>query len=233
MTPAAPAQERVIAVWDAIDASFDGYLDELEELCRFRSRREEPDGMLATKEWIERRLRALGASIEVVESARAYPYLLARVGTGERSLLNFNHYDVEVEPPGPDEAWTTPPYEPARRDGRMFARGIADDKAALLSRIHVVDAFVKAGVELPVEVRFLIEGSAHSAPRPSRRWSTASRTSSAPTVPSGRTPGATSTEGRCSSWGRRGSSTSSSGAGRSTATSARRTRSCSRRRPRA
>lgn len=158
MTPAAPAQERVIAVWDAIDASFDGYLDELEELCRFRSRREEPDGMLATKEWIERRLRALGASIEVVESACAYPYLLARVGTGERSLLNFNHYDVEVEPPGPDEAWTTPPYEPARRDGRMFARGIADDKAALLSRIHVVDAFVKAGVELPVEVRFLIEG---------------------------------------------------------------------------
>jgi len=158
VTPAATPQERVDAVWEAIDASFDGYLDELEELCRFRSRREEPDGMLATKEWIERRLRALGASVEVVESARAYPYLLARVGTGERSLLNFNHYDVEVEPPGPDEAWTTPPYEPARRDGRMFARGIADDKAALLSRIHVVDAFAKAGVELPVEVRFLVEG---------------------------------------------------------------------------
>jgi len=145
-------------VWAAIDEAFDDYLIELEDLCRFRSRREESDEMLATAAWIEDRLKRIGASVDVVPSERAYPYLLGRVGEGARSLLNFNHYDVEVEPPGPDEAWTVPPFQPDRRDGRMFARGIADDKAALLSRVHAVDAFQRAGIPVPVEVRFLFEG---------------------------------------------------------------------------
>lgn len=154
----AAQEQQLTAVWAAIDDSFERYLVELEDFCRLRSRREEHDAMLATKEWVRRRLDVLGATVREVPSERAYPYLLGSVGAGPRSLLNFNHYDVEVEPPGPDEAWTTPPFEPARRNGRMYARGIADDKAALLSRVHVVDAFAAAGIELPVEVRFLFEG---------------------------------------------------------------------------
>ncbi|MGI8709506.1 MAG: M20/M25/M40 family metallo-hydrolase [Acidimicrobiales bacterium] len=145
-------------VWAAIDERFERYVEQLTELCRLRSRREEPEGMLATADYLERLLDTLGADVQAVEVGGAYPYLLADIGTGPKTLLNFNHYDVEVEPPGPDELWTTPPYEPSIRDGKFFARGVADDKAALLSRIHACDAFKDAGLEVPVRVKFLLEG---------------------------------------------------------------------------
>jgi acetylornithine deacetylase/succinyl-diaminopimelate desuccinylase-like protein len=142
------------------------WIEELVEFCRFRSKRDEPEAMRATADGIEARLRRLGASVERVELDGAYPYVLgempATVSRPEASpaptLLHFNHYDVEVEPPGPDEDWTTPPFEPTIRDGRFYARGVADDKAALLSRIHATELLLESGLGLPARIRFLFEG---------------------------------------------------------------------------
>lgn len=140
------------------------WIEELIDLCRFRSKRDDQEGMLATADWIEARLKRLGVTVERVEIAGAYPYVLGEiaattsVAAGTPTLLHFNHYDVEVEPPGPDEDWTTSPFEPSIRDGRLFARGVADDKAALLSRIHATELLLESGLGLPTRVRFLFEG---------------------------------------------------------------------------
>lgn len=140
------------------------WIQELIELCRFRSKRDDQDGMLATADWIEARLRRLGATVERIDIPGAYPYVLGEIEATTSAaetaptLLHFNHYDVEVEPPGPDEDWTTPPFEPTMRDGRLFARGVADDKAALLSRIHATELLLESGLGLPTRVRFLFEG---------------------------------------------------------------------------
>ena len=160
-TPTPPSEGAVAALLDAADGLAEAWLADLVDLCRLRSRREEPDGMLATADWVTSRLERLGATVERVELDGAYPYVLGDLAADRDDapvLLNFNHYDVEVEPPGPDEAWTTPPFEPTVRDGRLYARGVADDKAALLSRIHAAELLAATGHGRPVHVRFLFEG---------------------------------------------------------------------------
>ena len=160
-TPRGPDPQALDALRAAADRMAKGWLEDLVDLCRFRSRREEPEGMFRTADWIEARLGRLGATVDRVELDGAYPYLLGELAADRPDapvLLNFNHYDVEVEPPGPDEAWTTPPFEPTVREGRLYARGVADDKAALLSRIHAVELLEAAGLGRPTRVRFLVEG---------------------------------------------------------------------------
>src|SRR5207247_2202858 len=84
------------------------------------------------------------------------PALYAEVrGAGRRKLLLYEHYDVQ--PVDPLDLWQTPPFEPAERDGRIFARGVADDKADVMGRIHALETLKELG-EVPVTLRFLIEG---------------------------------------------------------------------------
>jgi acetylornithine deacetylase/succinyl-diaminopimelate desuccinylase-like protein len=74
-----------------------------------------------------------------------------------------------VQPPEPLDEWTTPPLEPTVRNGNIYARGATDDKGQMLTHVKSVEAWVKAGGKLPVQVKFLIEGeeevgSAHLPP---------------------------------------------------------------------
>jgi acetylornithine deacetylase/succinyl-diaminopimelate desuccinylase-like protein len=86
------------------------------------------------------------------------PIIVGRFeGTSERTLLLYNHYDVQ--PPEPLELWTTPPFEPAIRDGALYARGAADDKGELISRLAAFDAVRSArDGEMPCGVLFVVEG---------------------------------------------------------------------------
>src|SRR6185437_5960566 len=67
----------------------------------------------------------------------------------------YGHYDVQS--PDPRELWTSDPFEPVVRDGRLYARGAADDKGNFLPLLHVACELARAG-ELPVNVRFVVEG---------------------------------------------------------------------------
>ena len=71
------------------------------------------------------------------------------------TVLSYGHYDVQD--PGPLDAWESPPFEPTERGGRLYARGAADDKGNFLPLLHVACELARAG-ELPVNVRFLVEG---------------------------------------------------------------------------
>jgi len=75
---------------------------------------------------------------------------------GKPTILFYGHYDVQ--PPDPLELWTTPPFEPTIRDGRIYARGVADNKAQHFSHIAAVRAWLEATGSLPVNVKFLLEG---------------------------------------------------------------------------
>ena len=74
---------------------------------------------------------------------------------GAPTVLSYGHYDVQAA--GPLELWDSPPFEPTERDGRLYARGAADDKGNFLPLLHVACELARAG-ELPVNVRFLVEG---------------------------------------------------------------------------
>ena len=75
---------------------------------------------------------------------------------GKPVALVYGHYDVQ--PPDPLDLWLTPPFEPTERDGNLYARGSTDDKGQMLTHVHGLAAWLASGLELPLQVKFLIEG---------------------------------------------------------------------------
>ena len=86
----------------------------------------------------------------------AHPVVFAELGQGERTLLIYDHYDVQ--PPDPLEEWESPPFEPTIRDGKFYARGVADNKGDLMARIQAIEAYRAAFGELPLRIKFVVEG---------------------------------------------------------------------------
>lgn len=75
---------------------------------------------------------------------------------GAKTILFYGHYDVQ--PAEPLEDWISPPFEPAIRDGKLFARGAGDNKGQFLAHILAIRAYQETGTEIPVNVKFLLEG---------------------------------------------------------------------------
>ena len=75
---------------------------------------------------------------------------------GAPVLLVYGHYDVQ--PADPSEGWSSHPFEPEVRDGRLYARGSGDNKGQHFAQLKAVEAFKATGAPLPVTVKFLIEG---------------------------------------------------------------------------
>lgn len=147
-------------VHDAADAAFDRNIKELQELCRIPSRRWQPEAMLEASEFLVQSLASHGAIARSIPWPDSHPYVVGRMHAhpDAPTLLHYNHYDVEIEPAGDDSDLEHPPFAAEIHDGKLFARGVADDKAPLMSRIHAARAFADAGIALPVSVVFLHEG---------------------------------------------------------------------------
>lgn len=144
-------------------AAFDRYVvdhmaawtEELADFCRIPSEAADLGALRAAARWIAERLRRAGATVDVVELGDAPPLVVGEVGAG-RTLLAVQHYDVQ--PAVPLELWTTGPYEPKVRGGRLYARGADDNKGELLARVWAVEAYLATIAELPCRVRFLVQG---------------------------------------------------------------------------
>lgn len=102
--------------------------------------------------------REAGAdTVEIWRLPDAAPAVFAEFGgASDRTLLFYNHYDVQ--PAEPLELWSTPPWEGAIRDGKLIARGVSDDKGPLMARIAAIRAVRRLRGELPCRVKFLVEG---------------------------------------------------------------------------
>jgi acetylornithine deacetylase/succinyl-diaminopimelate desuccinylase-like protein len=132
------------------------FVEDLKELCSFPSiSNHGSEAVGPARDWLAGRLSRLTDRVETLE-AGGMPALYAEVaGAGRRKLLLYQHYDVQ--PVDPIELWDSAPFEPAEKDGRIIARGVADDDADVTARIHAVET-LKALGEVPVTLRFLVEG---------------------------------------------------------------------------
>lgn len=140
---------------DYIDSRRDRFIADLKDFVRQPSVAATGHGMAQMAALVRARLQALGARVQTVETGGA-PVLFAELGHGPRTLLIYNHYDVQ--PPDPIDLWTTPPFEPAVRDGKLYARGVSDNKGDLLGRIQAIEAWQNAIGELPLKIKWVIEG---------------------------------------------------------------------------
>ena len=113
------------------------------------------DGMIEMADLVQRRLTQIGATVQRIPTGGA-PIIFAELGSGPRTLLIYNHYDVQ--PPDPLDLWTTPPFEPSVRDGKLFARGVSDNKGDLSCRLHAIEAWQNTIGPLPLKIKWVIEG---------------------------------------------------------------------------
>jgi acetylornithine deacetylase/succinyl-diaminopimelate desuccinylase-like protein len=131
-------------------------LDELAQLCAQPSIAAQNEGMEECAELVSKMIAERGFHSEILPSDGHSVVFAERKGRTDHTLLFYNHYDVQ--PPEPLELWDSPPFEPTIRDGKMYARGVSDDKGHILCRLAAVDALLEVDGELPCNIKFIIEG---------------------------------------------------------------------------
>ncbi|MCF7733821.1 MAG: dipeptidase [Akkermansiaceae bacterium] len=111
----------------------------------------------ACAEWLVAKLTAMGLTAEIHPTA-GHPLVLARNAhlPDRRTVLIYGHYDVQ--PVDPLALWQSPPFEPEIRDGKIWARGAADNKGQMMAHVLGVEQTLRGNGELPVNLIFLFEG---------------------------------------------------------------------------
>jgi acetylornithine deacetylase/succinyl-diaminopimelate desuccinylase-like protein len=145
-------------------SKFDAYLEshledsiaELSRLVAQPSISAQKLGLEECADLVAGMLAQRGFSTEIMPTGGAPVVFSERKGRTDKTLLFYNHYDVQ--PPEPLELWESPPFEPDLRDGMLFGRGVSDDKGHLVSRLFAIDAILDVDGELPCNVKFAVEG---------------------------------------------------------------------------
>ena len=143
-----------------IEAQQAAFQEELVEFLRIPSVSADPqrrDDIRRAADWVTGQLARLGLAAERIDTA-GHPLVYAESPPvpGKPTVLVYGHYDVQ--PADPLDEWTSPPFEPQVRDGNIYARGATDDKGQMLTHIKSVEAWLKTEGQLPLQVKFLIEG---------------------------------------------------------------------------
>lgn len=145
------------------------FLQELDSLIRIPSVAAQKRGIKECAGAVAARLQAIGAQVQQIPTPNnGSPVVYAEIGSGDRTLLIYNHYDVQPETPL--ELWDSKPFELAVRDGRLYGRGTSDNKGELMLRIQAIEAWLKTQGELPLKLKFVIEGEEEIASINLQAW---------------------------------------------------------------
>ena len=139
-----------------LDDKLDDSIAELIELCKIPSISAQKLNLNEGADFVGELLKKRGFHVEVHPTKGAPIVFAERKGSGDKTLLFYNHYDVQ--PPEPLELWDSPAFEPEIRDDFLYARGVSDDKGHITSRLFALDAILDQLDELPCTVKFVIEG---------------------------------------------------------------------------
>ncbi|MCB9849068.1 MAG: dipeptidase [Phycisphaerales bacterium] len=155
-----------------IEKNYDAYLDRLNTFLRIPCISTDPQAkpaMADAANWVLKFFHDAGIEANLYETG-GHPAIIADTGQADGdgpTILVYGHYDVQ--PTGDLSLWQSGPFEPVVRDGKLYARGSADDKGQVLTHMLAAEAWKTVVGKLPIRVKFLVEGeeeigSPHLAP---------------------------------------------------------------------
>jgi acetylornithine deacetylase/succinyl-diaminopimelate desuccinylase-like protein len=144
-----------------IDANRERFVDELIAWVRVPSISSDPAHAADVRrnaDHLASEVRGLGATRVDVWPTAGHPAVFAEwvQAPGKPTLLVYGHHDVQpVDPLG---EWISPPFEPAVRDGRLWGRGVVDDKGQVHIHVKAIESFVRTVGRLPINLKLIVEG---------------------------------------------------------------------------
>ncbi len=143
-----------------VNANKQRFIDELLEFLSIPSVSADPaykKDVAKTAEWVKKSLLDAGADKAEVVSTKGHPIVYGEKIIDKKlpTVLVYGHYDVQ--PPDPMDLWTSPPFKPVIKDGKIFARGACDDKGQVYMHVKAFELMMRKK-NLPCNVKFLIEG---------------------------------------------------------------------------
>jgi acetylornithine deacetylase/succinyl-diaminopimelate desuccinylase-like protein len=129
----------------------------------------------AAAEFVAADMRTVGLEHVEVSETGGHPVVYGDWlgATGRPTVLVYGHYDVQ--PVDPLDLWDSPPFEPVVQNGRMLARGSADDKSQIHMHLRVVEALMAIQGALPLNLRVIFEGEEESSSIHLDAWLEANR----------------------------------------------------------
>lgn len=144
-----------------LEQNLDSSIRELSQLVAQPSVGAQDLGLKECAALVGQMLEKRGFNIQVLTTKGAPVVFAERKGRSDKTLLFYNHYDVQ--PPEPLELWDSPPFKPELRDGKLYGRGVSDDKGHIVARLYALDALLDTDGELPCNLKFVIEGEEETA----------------------------------------------------------------------
>ncbi|NQV29264.1 MAG: dipeptidase [Candidatus Marinimicrobia bacterium] len=146
---------------DFLKTHHNRYEHELIEILKIPSISSNPensDAMLDMAKLLKKEMHSIGMDNPRIMETDGYPVVFSEWlnAPGKPTILIYGHYDVQ--PVDPVELWDSPPFEPVIKEGRVFARGSADDKGQIFIHLKAIEAWLATKGTLPVNVKLIFEG---------------------------------------------------------------------------
>ena len=145
------------SIFAYIDNNAQAFLTRLVDYLRHPSISAYGEGIAETASYIADVMRGIGLAVRIMPTS-GWPMVLGEyhVRPDAPTVLLYGHYDVQ--PPEPLEDWLSPPFEPTIRAGRLYARGVGDNKGQHFAQLLALEALLTCQGTLPCNVKFLLEG---------------------------------------------------------------------------
>lgn len=151
-------KEQLVSI---VKESVPGAIETLKEYLRFPTISAQHKAIPETVEFVAKMITSAGGEVQILDELGGNPVIYAffaasSEGDASKTLLFYNHYDVQ--PPEPFAEWNSEPFDPVIEDGKLFARGVADNKGDLVARLTAIQILNREFGGLPCNIKFMIEG---------------------------------------------------------------------------
>jgi acetylornithine deacetylase/succinyl-diaminopimelate desuccinylase-like protein len=146
------------AVKEFIHENQDRFLQDIARLVRQPSVSATNEGVDECAILVRKMVEEIGGTTKTLKMDGAPPLIYGEIvkSPSSKTILFYNHYDVQ--PVEPLSLWRSPPFEPEIRDGRMYGRGVSDDKGHLVARLKLIESYMRVNGEPPCNIKFCFEG---------------------------------------------------------------------------